>query len=89
MDNDQCVGQVRITIDNEEAEIGYSIDESFRGRGCGNTIIALAMNVIEKDFPKIKKIVAKVKPDNIASKKIFENAGFSCSYICFEKQPNR
>lgn len=41
MDGNVPVGQIRLNVDGEEAEIGYSIASKFRGKGYGRTILHL------------------------------------------------
>lgn len=83
MDEETPVGQIRLSIDEDTAEIGYSIDPGFRGRGYGRTIIQLINEKVKTEYPGIKKLVAKVKPANIASKDIFEKEGYEIDHICY------
>ena len=83
MKDDTAVGQVRLNIYNDEAEIGYSIASEARGCGYGNTIVKLIADLVKVQYPQINKLVAKVKPENSASIKIFEKQGFSVDYCCF------
>ena len=77
-------GQIRVKVCGELAEIGYSICEEKRHRGCGRELAGLAKKQIELDFPQITKIIAKVKPGNIPSQKVFLDTGFLETYRCFE-----
>lgn len=83
MDDDKLVGQIRLNIDADEAEIGYSIASDYRGKGYGHKILQLVAGLVEKDYPQIKKLIAKVKPDNSASKKLFESEGYEMKYSCY------
>ncbi|MFC1540566.1 GNAT family N-acetyltransferase [Candidatus Margulisiibacteriota bacterium] len=70
------IGQVRFDVDrNNAAEIDVGIDRNERGKGYGAAAIRLAC---EYAFEKlnIKQILSHIKPDNIASQKIFAKAGF-------------
>jgi len=69
------IGQVRFDIDGSEALISISIERRFRGKGYGRTIIRLASKSVF-DKMEISVINAFVKQDNIASKKVFLEAGF-------------
>ena len=80
--NNQPVGQIRINIDGENAEIGYSVCRERRGEGFGKLMLNLAMQYIQENLPIIKKMVARVKPENIASKKAFVNNGYK---VIFEQ----
>lgn len=78
------VGQARITIHGEEAEIGYSICAERRGMGHGKNLLQLLYNQVRKDFPEVEKLVAKVKPGNIASQRAFLDVGYVKKYEAFE-----
>lgn len=76
MEGDTAVGQIRINISGAFAEISYSIASEFRGKGYGSKIVSLLIDRIRKDRPDIKTVCARVKPDNVASLKVFESLGF-------------
>ncbi len=65
------IGQIRIDRIGKNFEIDYSISADFRGRGFGNIIV---QKLIE-DFPN-DSLIAKVKKENIPSRKVFENNSF-------------
>ena len=70
------IGQVRIRkISTNNAVINISLDKNFRGRGYGDKMLKMSIDIFRKKFPKII-INAYVKTENIASKKIFEKSGF-------------
>lgn len=76
------VGQVRFEMDGSdgsdrsEATISISIDSNFRGRGLGSLVILRASEEIFKRR-HISRINAFIKPQNRASIRAFEKAGFS------------
>ena len=80
MDGEEPVGQVRFDIDGDTAEIGYSIKKSSRGKGYGKAIISLSISRMKEDYPFVKRIEAKVKPDNNQSMKCFMNNDFKHVY---------
>lgn len=80
MDGEIPVGQIRLSLLLEEAEIGYSIASEFRGKGYGRRILQLIVEKVQDSYPNIQKLVAKVKPDNIPSKRLFESEGFNMTY---------
>lgn len=77
------VGQIRLIIDGNEAEIGYSISSRHRRKGYGRMILRLAAKEVKRTFPNIKKLVAKVRPENIASRKLFESEGYDMKYSSY------
>ena len=78
--NDEPVGQIRLTIHETEAEIGYSISKSARGYGYGREIIRLIIEQVKIDYPYVTKLIAKVKPSNVASYYCFYKNGFEEIY---------
>jgi len=70
------IGQVRFDIVNSNAEISYSVDDKFRGKGIGKELLILAINELKNECSDISEINAKVKKQNIASNKIFMKLGF-------------
>ncbi len=75
--NGTPVGQVRITIEGNVAELGYSIADEYRGKGYGRKIIELMIDKIHKGFPDIDKIIGRVKKENIPSQRVFQGLGFN------------
>ena len=67
-------GLVRFEIDNNEALVGFSIDEQFRGKGISSELLMIAAKEYFNDysFP----IIAAIKQENVASKKSFKKTGF-------------
>lgn len=88
MHEGEPAGQIRITIDGQTAEIGYSICKEKRGMGLGKEMVALLAVKIEEDYPQVKKLKAKVKPDNMASRSIFLNSGYDWKYCLYEADMN-
>ena len=76
MIDDQPVGQVRLSVSGDVAEISYSIDKEFRGKGFGKRIIGL---IKEKatELPQVRKLIGKIKTDNKKSSRCFLSNGFS------------
>lgn len=84
MVDDVPVGQVRITIVDETAEIGYSVCAEKRSQGHGKRVLLLIKEKIEDEFPMVSKVVGKVKPENISSQTAFSDAGYREVFRQFE-----
>jgi UDP-2,4-diacetamido-2,4,6-trideoxy-beta-L-altropyranose hydrolase len=69
-------GQLRFALSNDDALINYSIAKEFRGKGLSTKMIQHSITYLKHHFPQIKNITAKVKPENIASRKAFESCNF-------------
>ena len=79
MNQDEPVGQVRLTLEGEDAVVSYSIAPDKRGLGYGKEIIRLICEEARR-YPFVRKIVARIKPLNKASMACFEKAGFIEEY---------
>ncbi len=80
MKDEKPIGQIRLTIYESDAEIDYSISPGERGCGFGQEIIKLVIERAKYDFPTVKRLVARVKPSNIASYNCFVKNGFEEKY---------
>jgi len=72
----QPIGQVRINQKpNREAEIDLSVAREFRGAGYGSLLLETALQEVF-DSCRITKLHAFIRPENLASARAFEKAGF-------------
>ncbi len=85
MKGDAPIGQIRLGIIGDRAEIGYSIAKEYRGNGYGHSIIQLVAEYVSINHPEINSLVAKVKPDNSASNRLFQSEGYKLEYLYYEK----
>jgi len=68
-------GQVRFDYNDSQATVNISLLKEFQGKGIAKRAIEEGMNkIVEKE--KIKKFIAEIHQDNIASQKLFEKLGF-------------
>lgn len=84
MYENKAIGQARITITGEIAEVGYSICADKRHMGHGKNLLKLIKQQVALEFPQIKKIIGKVKTKNVVSQQAFISAGYSEVYKVFE-----
>lgn len=82
------IGQVRLDIAHEKAEIDISISSEKRGMGYGKKLCHLLIRTVKRNYPQINVLCAKVKPDNIASKFNFKSNGFIEKYQEYELDMN-
>ncbi|MBC8152065.1 MAG: GNAT family N-acetyltransferase [Bacteroidetes bacterium] len=75
----QPIGQVRIERSTGENVIGISLDIAFRGKGLSVPLLNQATAAFFAHFPDEQLIHAYIKPDNRASARAFERAGFRLS----------
>lgn len=78
------VGQIRVTIQADKAEIGYSICKERRGRGYGKRMLALLQKQLLEDVPGVRTLAARVKGGNTASEHAFLDSGYQKKYTLFE-----
>ncbi len=69
------IGQVRFTLSGSQADIHVSISKGHRGRGLGARALRVACGRYVADCGPVR-IVAHVRPNNMASVRAFEAGGF-------------
>ncbi len=82
----QLVGTIGIKNINRammHCEIGYAVGEAFQGRGFGSCGLKLFVEKIFKET-NLRKIIAYIAEDNLASRHIIKKAGFIQEGICRE-----
>lgn len=76
------VGLFRIDfVGEDEAEISYSVAGTYRRRGYGAEMIRAGEKLVKDRFVGIKTLIAKVKPENEASRRIFTGLGYEESAL--------
>ncbi len=75
----QPVGQVRVELAaNGGAEIDLSIAAPFRGQGYAAQVLRLTGDQLAS-HAGVRQMRARIKPENAASIRVFERAGFVCT----------
>jgi RimJ/RimL family protein N-acetyltransferase len=69
------VGQVRLQDRGRGPEVALFVEERARGRGIATAALALALEEARGTWARAYA-VAKVRLDNVASRRLFERAGF-------------
>ncbi len=87
MKDDESVGMVRFDRCEEgQTEININVDPEKRGKGLGKSVLLAACSYAFIQL-KLRRVIAFVKRDNLASLKIFDDAGFGLvkdtgEYLC-------
>ena len=89
MHNGVPVGQARIAVSGDIAEISYSICAEKRGTGHGKRLLCLLPGQIKKDFPQVKYLAANVLTGNTASANAFLRAGYQKAYEIYKMECKR
>jgi UDP-2,4-diacetamido-2,4,6-trideoxy-beta-L-altropyranose hydrolase len=71
------VGVLRYDIGGDEALISIYLVPGGQGQGIGSYLIQCGSEWMRKHYPSIRRIVAEVVQENIASIRAFESAGFT------------
>jgi len=71
-------GQVRLQAGAGGMEVDVYVAPSHRGRGLGLTLLGHAADEARRRWPG-RPLLARVKPDNRASRRLFERAGYELS----------
>lgn len=74
------IGQVRFERSGSQWLISYSVAPEFRGFGLGIRVLRDAIAAFRQAGPA-DPLMAEVRPHNIASRKIFERLGFTCTSV--------
>lgn len=82
-DDNEPIGQVRLDIYDNKAEISYTISPSHRGKKYGEKMIKLLPDKVREDFPQITELFAEVKPENTPSNRIFSKEGYTEKCIVY------
>lgn len=82
------IGTVRFDfeLEFERAEVGIYLSPNQHGKGLGGQMLEQVEIIAKSEFPKLRCIVAKVIPENIASEKMFLKNGYSKKFIQLEKK---
>ena len=72
----EFIGQLRYDVPGPEALVSFSISDAFRGRGLAAPLLAAGSARLFTDFPGVRRINAYIRPENGASIKAFERAGY-------------
>lgn len=79
----EYIGLGHLTLnenDIEEAEMGYMILPQYWGKGYGSTIASQLIEIAKQT--KLSLLKAIIDPENIASRKILINHGFTSEKLC-------
>ena len=69
------LGTIYIRDDSAEAEVEYMLLPEYWGQGFGTELLSLLLAKITSNN-KIKKVIAYIDPNNIASRRLLINQGF-------------
>ncbi|KAA9345812.1 UDP-2,4-diacetamido-2,4,6-trideoxy-beta-L-altropyranose hydrolase [Adhaeribacter soli] len=67
---------LRFDLKEDIALISYQIGAEFRGKGLGHRVLQVGLPELKKYFPEITEAIGYVQPENVASVRAFEKAGF-------------
>uniref|UniRef100_A0A0D6QS83 N-acetyltransferase domain-containing protein n=1 Tax=Araucaria cunninghamii TaxID=56994 RepID=A0A0D6QS83_ARACU len=58
------------------AKIGYVVASNWWGKGIATQAVRLALSTAFRDLPNLERIEGLVEPENLASQRVLEKAGF-------------
>lgn len=82
--SEQAVGFLRLDVNHGAAEVSVYIDPDQHGQGFGALGLKAGASFVKQNCPEIKKLIANVLPENIASQKAFSKAGFTLSHYVYQ-----
>lgn len=78
---ERALGVVRFDFDSSEsAVISIYLDPEMAGRGMGRALLFAGLNWLRGNHPETSAVSAEILPENFASLRVFQAAGFSEQY---------
>ena len=73
-----AVAQVRFDIENDgDAMVSVAAAPNMRNRGYGTEALKLSTSTLMREVPRVSRAIAYIRPENVASKRAFANAGYT------------
>jgi UDP-2,4-diacetamido-2,4,6-trideoxy-beta-L-altropyranose hydrolase len=72
----QGMGVVRFDLADDRSEISIYLAPGSTGRGLGPELLCSAESWLRREFPRVRCVEAQVLGHNVASRKMFESAGY-------------
>ena len=76
MENGERIGQIRFDKNESKSEVSVTINPEKYGKGYGSLLIKEGSKKYFMEELFINRIIAEIKPENRASMRVFEKAGF-------------
>jgi len=83
-DGEMPVGVLRFDVEGDVAEISIFLDPKLVGRGYGSAMLREGATWARRNLVGVAILRAKVKPDNPASSRAFEKAGFAEAWRVYD-----
>ena len=84
----EIAAQIRFETTNGDWTISISLNREFRGKGLGVRLIETASAIFFDRHPETPRILAYIKPENKASIRAFEKAGYKYAGAASVKREN-
>lgn len=78
-DDSGIMGQVRYQLVGNEAEVSISLASRLQGEGLALPLLERSIRELAERRGSVEHVVAKIRPDNVLSQKLFSNDGFEPS----------
>lgn len=79
------VGVLRYDFSGEEALISIYLVPGGQGQGVGTELIRRGSSWLRENYPEVKIVNAEIFPENIASLRAFESAGYKMHHTIFRE----
>ncbi|QNH60820.1 UDP-2,4-diacetamido-2,4,6-trideoxy-beta-L-altropyranose hydrolase [Hymenobacter sediminicola] len=70
------VGLIRFQLEDNQATLSYLLDAAYRGRGLAPLLLLAGTRLALQRFSAVQQVLGLVQPNNLASVKAFQRAGF-------------
>lgn len=81
------VGSIRFEEKGDAIKVSVMLNPDFFGKGFGAEVIRLGTNKFISEKRPAVPVIAEIKPDNIASRKAFQKAGFKERHVTYIFEP--
>lgn len=73
---DAAVGVLRVDIAGVDATVSIYCDPAMTGLGLGPRMLAALVSRVRQELPEVRRLLAVIRPDNLASRRAFASVGF-------------
>jgi RimJ/RimL family protein N-acetyltransferase len=71
-----ALGVLRLDLNEDQAEVSVSLHPACQGQGFGTRALSLGTRWVRRHLPGVRRLIARIRSDNLASERAFERAGF-------------
>jgi RimJ/RimL family protein N-acetyltransferase len=70
------IAVVRFDVNSRRALVAINLSPEMRGKGISKQCLRLSIENFKNEYPHVDALDAEIKPENIASQRVFKSIGF-------------